>query len=176
MPKRKRLTADDVANLNQRPIWKRSPKHRNAQGQRAAIKPRAPSETAECRTFIAWTKLVLFEGEPLFERVVKIPNERGKAGVQTAILTDIGMRAGFPDYDLLTPAGKFHGLYLEAKKVSGGVTDAEQIVWRDKLRRWNYHAEICEGAISLIGAVKSYMDMTGATACGQFVDTTRIAA
>lgn len=173
MKRRRPLTLEQAAALSRPPI-KRAVRHRTQQGQRQAVRPRSPSETAECRTFIAWTHLVQFEGEPLFERVVKVANERGKAGVQTAILQSIGLRAGFPDYVIHTPAGPFHGLYLEAKRVSGGRVDREQIEWRDKLLRWGYQAQICSGAIELIDAVKLYMRRSGATAAGQFNDATRI--
>lgn len=132
----------------------------------------APSETSECYAFIAWTKLVTFHGEPLFERVVKIPNERGKSGVQTAILIGIGMRPGFPDYSIHAPAGRWHGLYLEAKKRSGGSIEADQLAWREKLRRWGYHSEICEGADAMIQATRDYFIRAGCIADGSWIDRT----
>lgn len=183
--KRRRLTETDIAALS-RPKVKRAVRHKTAQGQRQAVRPRAPSETAECRTFIAWTKLVKFKGAPLFDRVVKIPNERGKAGVMTAVLASIGMRDGFPDYVIHAPVivpeyleDEFHtkhGLYLEAKRVKGGTIDPEQFAWRDRLLDWGYHAEICEGAVEMIEAVKRYMQLTGATSSHEFIDATRVAA
>lgn len=124
------------------------------------MKPRVPSETAECRAFIAWTKIVQYAGEPLFERVVKIANERGKSGPQTAILTAMGMRKGFPDYVLLVPTRRFAGAYLEAKKI-GGRTDPEQLAWRDRLLRFGYYAEVCEGAVGLIAAARDYLNTYG---------------
>lgn len=180
--KRRRLSEADIAALSRPPV-KRAVRHKSQQGQRAAQRPRSPSETAECRTFLAWTRLVTFMGESLEVRVVKIPNERGKAGVATAILASIGMRDGFPDYVIHVPViATFvgchtkHGLYLEAKRVKGGKVDAEQERWRDRLIGWGYHAEICEGALQMIDAVKRYMAMTGATKAGLFVDNTRVAA
>lgn len=184
--RRRRLSESDLAALSRPPV-KRAVRHKSAQGKRAAVRPRSPSETAECRTFIAWTKLVYFDGAPLFDRVVKIANERGKAGVATAILASIGMREGFPDYVIHVPVlqperadypqmrSRF-GLYLEAKRVSGGTVEPEQIAWRDRLRAWGYHAEICEGATAMIHAVKSYMEFTGARASGKFVDNTTVSA
>jgi hypothetical protein len=133
----------------------------------------APSETSECLTFVAWTKLVTFQGEPLFDRVVKIPNERGKSGVQTAILFSIGMRAGFPDYAIHAPAGRWHGLYLEAKRRRGGSVDPEQLAWQSKLKRWGYHCEICAGAEALIEATRCYFERAGCVADGSWVDRTR---
>lgn len=114
------------------------------------------SETDECRAFVSWTRYVRYRGDPLFERVVKIPNERGKRSVMTAILVAIGMKAGFPDYSLLAPLGPYAGLYLEAKRIGGRVDDAQQR-WRDRLNDWGYRAEICEGSLELIDATRRYM-------------------
>lgn len=174
----KRMTAEEVEALNRRnaEAWKRSPAHSTAQSLRGSVRPRAPSETAECRTFVEWTKLVTFHGEPLYERVVKIPNERGKAGAMTAILTSIGMRAGFPDYDILAPAGQWHGLYLEAKKIRGGIVSTDQTQWREKLIRYGYYCEICAGSLELIRATQNYFLAAGAVADGTFIDHTRVSA
>lgn len=135
---------------------------------------RCPSETAECRRFVDWTRLVTFRGRPLFDRTVKIPNERGMRGVMTAILVSIGMRRGFPDYLLLAPAGKFAGLLLEAKKQFGSEIDPEQERWREDLIEFGYHAEICAGADELIYATQQYFVRTGCEADGSYVNRTRI--
>lgn len=172
---RRRMTPAELAAL-QRPPVKRATRHSSQQARRAATRPPAPLETDECRTFIAWTRLVHFMGEPLFERVVKIPNERGKAGAAIAVLESIGLRSGFPDYSILAPAGRWHGLYLEAKRIDGSTIDGNQVAWRDKLLRWGYDAVICEGAAQLIQATKRYFSAAGAYADGSFVDGTSISA
>lgn len=129
-----------------------------------------PSENAECRAFIQWTELVTYRERPLFDYVVKVANERGKAGIMTAILTSIGMRKGFPDYIVLAQVPPHAGLFLEAKRRLGGHTDPEQISWRDDLIEFGYHAEICAGAAELIDATRRYF--RGA-AKGAFIDRTR---
>lgn len=143
--------------------------------QRTKAAP-AASETAECLAFIQWTELVSYCGRPLFYRVVKIPNERGKAGIATAILTSIGMKKGFPDYNILAPCGEWHGLYLEAKKKVGGKVDQDQLDWKFRLREFGYWSEICDGADELILATKDYFYRNGAIADGRFVDRTRFTA
>lgn len=135
---------------------------------------RCPSETAECRRFVDWTRLVTFRGRPLFDRTVKIPNERGMAGVMTAILVSIGMRRGFPDYLILAPVGKFAGLLLEAKRQFGGEVEPEQETWRQDLIEFGYHAEICAGADELIYATQQYFVRAGCEADGSYVNRTRI--
>ncbi|HBY59205.1 MAG TPA: hypothetical protein DEH78_05250, partial [Solibacterales bacterium] len=123
-------------------------------------RPSGPLEHAECLLFIDWTRLVRFDGEPLFDRVVKIPNERGAAGPAVARLVAIGLRPGFPDYQILAPVGEYHGLFLEAKRLNGSVAD-EQMQWRDRLLRWGYCASIVEAASGLIGATRHYFAASG---------------
>lgn len=116
-----------------------------------------PTENEECMAFVDWTKYVHYRGRPLFDRLVKIPNERGKAGVMVAVLTRLGMKPGFPDYELLVPLPPYGALFLEAKRAQGGRTAPEQLVWRNALWEFGYHAEICAGAGELIDAVCRYM-------------------
>lgn len=139
-------------------------------GTRPARTYRASAlENAECRTFVDWSKLVRWQGEPLWNRLVHIPNERGKAGAMTAILVGLGMRPGFPDY--LFPCPVFGrredqgfdektmlaaGLFIEAKRIVGGKVSADQTMWRDNLLRWGYHAVICAGADEMIDAARAY--------------------
>lgn len=172
MTRKRRLSEGDIANLNGRPEWKRPPRHRTAQSKRQAVRPPA-RENDECRTFIEWTKLVSFDGEPLFERVVHVPNERGKAGPAVAILVSIGLRKGFPDYAILAPCGARHGLMIEAKRV-GAMPNVHQVDWQAKLRRWGFDAYVCSGSAQMIDAVKLYFRETGGVLGGRFIDRTRV--
>jgi hypothetical protein len=126
------------------------------------------TEAQECIAFLDWCALVSFDGVPLIERVVKIPNERNKRSVMTAVLAKLGMRRGFPDYVILVPMADWHGLFLEAKRATRGKVDREQEEWRDRLRSWGYAAEICAGASEMIRATRNYF---GGSA-GRFVDRT----
>lgn len=117
----------------------------------------APTETDECIAFVEWAKWARYRGRPVYERLVKIPNERGKAGAHIVYLERMGMKKGFPDYVLFLPLAPYAGLVLEAKRRKGGAIAPEQIRWRDDLISFGYHAEICRGADELIDAVRRYM-------------------
>lgn len=132
-----------------------------------------PTETDECRRFIAWTKLARYRGRPLFDRVCKIPNERGKAGAAIAVLISIGMRNGFPDYFIAAPVGIWAGLLLEAKRTKGSDTTDAQLDWQRDLTEFGYCADICLGADQLIAATQRYFDAAGCTHDGSFIDPTR---
>lgn len=135
-----------------------------------------PTEAAECFAFIGWTKVVFYQGRPLFDRVVKIPNERGARGAVIGVLTGIGMRKGFLDYNILAPAGRWHGLYLEAKRLERSETSEDQLAWVARLIEFGYHAEICLGAAGLIDACKRYFLAAGCVADGSWIDNTRVQA
>lgn len=140
-------------------------------------KSREARETDECLTFIEWTRLVRYKGRPLYDRTVKIPNERGKRGASIAILVAIGMRKGFPDYIILAPCGRWAGLFIEAKRAKGGDTDdADQNAWRELLIEFGYEAVICEGAHQMILAVQGYFHRAGCETDGSWTDRTQVAA
>jgi hypothetical protein len=127
-----------------------------------------PTENDECRTWLDWTRLVTFRGEPLYDRVVMIPNQRTKRSVQTAILVALGLRKGFPDYMVLAPTLGHYGLFIEAKRRNGGAR-YEQSEWQRRLIGWNYFAAVCKGAGEMITATQSYFE-----GCADFVDRTTI--
>ena len=50
-----------------------------------------------------------------------------------------------PDICLPVPRGKFHGLYIEMKKLKGGTVSREQKEWGAKLARQGYCWKVCHG-------------------------------
>jgi hypothetical protein len=113
-------------------------------------------EEAECLAFMQWAELASYDGRPLAERIVHIANERDKGGWRIVRLLELGMRKGFPDYALLIPTGTHHGLYIEAK-AKGKKPTKEQVSWAELLRRWGYHAEVCEGFDEMRSALHRYL-------------------
>lgn len=68
-----------------------------------------------------------------------IPNagagaQRGQAGKMKAE----GVKKGVPDLCLPVPVGRFHGAYVEMKRVRGSSTSDEQREWRAHLERAGY--------------------------------------
>lgn len=121
--------------------------------------------------FVDWAKYVHYRGRPLWDRTVKIANERGAHNVATAIMVRIGMRAGFPDYAILAPIAPHAGLYLEAKRISGGKVSNQQTRWNADLIEFGYQAVICDGALEMIAATRAYF---ARCAPGDWIDNTRV--
>ncbi len=75
-----------------------------------------------------------------------IPNG-GKRNLWEAMkLKRSGVKKGVPDLCLPVPSQKgHHGLYIELKRVSGGVVSDEQRHWQKILLQNGYACEVCRG-------------------------------
>ena len=56
-----------------------------------------------------------------------------------------GMKRGYPDIFLPVSRGGYHGLFIELKKVKGGVLSSYQKDWLTDLRDQGYYACVCRG-------------------------------
>ena len=76
--------------------------------------------------------------------LLHIPNE-GKRSVAAAMkLKRQGLRKGVSDILLCAHAGKWHGLWIELKRMGGRATD-EQIAFIDAMRECGYDGAVCYG-------------------------------
>jgi hypothetical protein len=91
-----------------------------------------------------------------------IPNG-GKRGVATASrLVATGVKRGIPDICLPLPINRFHGLYIELKKLAalsatnGGVDDAQKF-WHARLREQGYAVSVCYGWVHAADVIERYL-------------------
>lgn len=68
-----------------------------------------------------------------------------------------GLKPGFPDISLPIPRGKYHGLYIELKKVRGGSVSKEQRGILNQLCQQGYYACVCRGAVAAIEVIIKYL-------------------
>jgi hypothetical protein len=101
------------------------------------------SEAHEQRSLIQWAALASVM-EPRLKLLMAIPNGAARPGSVGSLVAQ-GLRAGVPDLFLPTPSGKFHGLWLELKRRSGGRLSREQKEWIERLRHQGYAAEVAKG-------------------------------
>jgi hypothetical protein len=57
----------------------------------------------------------------------------------------MGVSAGFPDMEIPFPVKPYHGLYIEFKRISGGVVSEVQKEWLDYLNGKGYYAVVAKG-------------------------------
>jgi hypothetical protein len=91
-----------------------------------------------------------------------IPNFAGRLGRLTAIhgakLKREGRKRGVPDVMLPIPRGRYHGLFVEMKRVRGGTVTAEQRAWLEALGAQGYRAVRCRGWEEAREEIMAYLE------------------
>ena len=72
-------------------------------------------------------------------------------------LKRLGVCAGVPDLFLPVPSGGRHGLFIEMKRVKGGVVAPKQRIWLKDLDYWGYGAEVAAGCEKAIETLERYL-------------------
>jgi len=129
----------------------------------AAERRRAlPSEGQEQATLINYTKMqykMFPEEYPGLEMLYHIPNGGKRSASEAARFKSEGVQAGVPDLFLPVPRGKYHGLYIEMKRLQGGKVSEAQSEMHVKLRRMGYVCEVAHGWQEAWEYIKRYYMM-----------------
>lgn len=72
----------------------------------------------------------------------------------------LGTSAGYPDFVIPFARKGYHGLYIELKRVSGGVLSESQCYWRDLLLREGYAWYEAKGADECIKIILNYLGLS----------------
>jgi hypothetical protein len=88
-----------------------------------------------------------------------IANGGSRHVLEAMKLKRTGVKSGVPDICVPVPSGIFHGLYIEMKRIQGGVLSANQKDWIEKLRSNGYCAEVAYGFEDAKSVVRRYFDM-----------------
>lgn len=119
-----------------------------------------PSEHAEQATVIAWADIMAARF-PCLRLLYAVPNG-ARTGMRTAVKLKLeGLKAGVPDLCLPAARCGFHGLYIEMKRVKGGVVSGVQADWHDALRLAGYAVAVCRGASEAQDLLTSYCSGNG---------------
>lgn len=115
-----------------------------------------------------WANLTKFNDEPIGLYLVasqngaKLPRFKTAHGFyspQANKLIAEGLKKGFPDLQLLIPAGSYHGLFIELKRAKKSLSkiSKEQKEWIERLNKQGYQAKVCYGADEAIETIKGYL-------------------
>ena len=85
------------------------------------------------------------------------PNGGGRSAIEAAIFAGQGVRAGWPDYTLYVPVGRFHGLVGELKADDGKKPDAEQLDILGRLEAMGYKACVWWGFDDARKQIENYL-------------------
>ena len=117
-----------------------------------------PLESDEQQALFSWTRLM--EGKhPELKLLYAIPNGGLRNMPEAVRFTKEGVRRGVPDMCLPVARGKYHGLYIELKRIRGGKVSPEQEEWIERLNRQGYRAAVCRGFDEAKKTIEEYMKM-----------------
>lgn len=115
-----------------------------------------PTESVEQQCLMRWAEWA--RGKyPELKLLYHIPNE-GKRSIATGgKLRAEGLRKGVPDICLPVPRGRYHGLYIELKRLKGGRTSPEQKQWLSDLQAVGHRAVVCNGWVAAKTEIENYL-------------------
>ena len=120
-----------------------------------------PTETQEQKAVIKfWAEYARLLG--LDERLlVHTPNERRCTPMQGAQLKAMGVRAGWPDLFLAVPRGRYHGLFIEMKSLSGTPSKTQKEL-HPIIEAQGYLVAVCYGCKEATDILVRYLAQTQA--------------
>lgn len=121
-----------------------------------------PTEHEEQVALFQWAEMAQAE-HPELALLFAVPNGGYRPMTTAAQLRDEGVRSGVPDCCLPVARGRWHGLWLELKRVNrtNHPTPA-QVEWIERLRTYGHMVVVAYGAQEAIDAITTYLDTKGA--------------
>jgi hypothetical protein len=116
------------------------------------IDPTALSEHEEQVKVIAYCRSNI-----LLKNVFAIPNGGKRSMVAAMRAQAEGLCSGVPDLFIPFASAGYHGLFIEMKKLKGGVVSATQKEWIAKLNASGYKAVVCKGHQEAIAVIEQYI-------------------
>lgn len=117
-----------------------------------------PTEHEEQTALFEWAarRLSLY---PELDLMFAIPNagagaQKGQAGKMKAE----GVKPGVPDTFLPVARQRYHGCFIEMKRIAGSRVEPEQIEWQAKLQAQGYFTAICKGCEEAQELLVAYLE------------------
>lgn len=119
-----------------------------------------PTENQEQAALFEWAE-VASGRYPELKLLHAIANGGKRDGRTAAVLQRTGVKPGVPDICLPVPRGGYGALYIELKRVKGGVTSANQRIWLNLLNANGNKAVVCKGWIAAKNEIEKYLEGSG---------------
>ena len=116
-----------------------------------------PTENQEQAALFEWAA-VASGRYPELRMLHSIPNGGRRDGRTAAVLQRTGVKPGVPDLCLPVARGGFHGLYIELKRLKGGVLSINQKTWLGLLAKQGYKAVMCRGWEAARDTILNYLE------------------
>lgn len=119
-----------------------------------------PLEAQEQIALIKWWN-VYSQVQHIHEKCLfAIPNGGSRNAIEAKHLKAEGVRAGIPDLMLAWPCGKFHGLFIEMKRIKRGRISKEQKEMLEVFNNIGYKTIVCFGFEAAKKAIEDYLKKT----------------
>lgn len=112
-----------------------------------------PTESQEQIALVQWCR---WQGAPL-NKIYAIPNGANKSFASAEKFRKEGLRAGMPDLCLPVARGGFYGLYIELKRIKGGVVSRDQKMLIEELQSEGYQVVVAKGFYEGRATIEQYM-------------------
>lgn len=113
------------------------------------LTPTIPLEDTEGKLLIRWVRFQEIK-YPELRTFYRIPNEAFKRRV--------GVKKGMPDYCLPVARGRYNNLFIELKRLDGGIVSADQKETHGILRHYNGCVMIANGWESARDLILQYLN------------------
>lgn len=115
-----------------------------------------PTEEEEQAILFQWAELNRAT-MPELALLYHIPNGGLRSKTEAARFKAAGVKSGVPDICLPIARGEYHGLYIELKRLKGGVVSENQNWWIACLREQGYQVEVCCGWMAAAELIGKYL-------------------
>lgn len=115
------------------------------------------SEDGEQLALLCWCA-ENFDQYPQLKRLVHIPNGGSRHKAEAGKLKAMGVKPGFPDLLLPIIKANWYGLFIELKRLKGGIISDEQKDWLQFLRSQGYGAIVCYGWLEARKVLIDYLE------------------
>lgn len=102
------------------------------------------TESEEQIYFIQWCKRNQ-DHIPALKKIFAIPNGGLRNKLVASRLKLEGVKSGVPDLFLPVSSKGFNGLFIEMKRIKGGVISGNQKMWKRWLEEENYSVVVAKG-------------------------------
>lgn len=118
-----------------------------------------PTEDIEQTQLFTWAQYA--SGKyPELALMYHIPNGGKRSKAEAVRFKAQGVKAGVPDVCLPVARGKYHGLYIELKRVKGGRVSAAQEEYIEALRKQGYKVTVCFGMEQARDVIVEYLEFS----------------
>lgn len=116
-----------------------------------------PTEAEEQAALFEWADWMR-STYPELALMFHVPNGGSRNRIEAARMKGQGVKPGVPDIVLPAPRGRYHGLFIELKRLRDGRISNDQKIWLTALGGQGYKCLVCFGAEEAKKEILKYLE------------------